>query len=116
MEPKRLAAVQSYVKQRLAGNITEVLNLLSDDCVLVDSDEKKTEYTGKESIKKYFEARPPPMISPFISEPQVNKDNTITITLSALVKTLTVTFYFVTDSSIIAKLVLVDGGILSKVF
>lgn len=113
MESKRLSVVQEYIKFRLVGDIPNILKLLTEKCVLVDSDAKKTEYVGEESIKKFFENRPPPMITPTISEPTLGQDETITIVLSTMVKTLTVNFSFEKDSDLIRKITLTESGLLS---
>lgn len=113
METPQQIAVRTYIKHRLAGEIDAIIKLISSSCVLIDSDAKKTEFTGEEAIRKFFSSHPPPSITPSISDPTLNKDGTVTIILSVLVKTLTVTFSFDTNSSLINRIVLVEGGLLS---
>lgn len=113
MEAKRQSIVKEYIKYRLVGDTDSIIKLLSSTCILVDSDTKKTEYTGEESLRKFFASRPPPSISPLIGEPIINKDGNITIVLNAFVKTLTVTFGFENESEVINKITLVEGGLLS---
>jgi hypothetical protein len=110
LDSQRSAAVKKYIDHRLAGTIDELLKLLSTDCVLVDSDAKKTEYTGKDALKAYFESKPPPMVKPFISDPKVNENGTITIVLNAVIRSVDVVFEFVTESALVKKISLTERG------
>lgn len=121
MEETRKEVVNTYIKHRMSGDVESILKLFASECSIIDSDAKKTEYkktveTGDEVLRNFLVNRPPPSITPLISDPVLNKDETISITLSALVKTLQVTFSFVNESSLINKIVLVEGGLLSGWF
>lgn len=116
LDVKRSNVVKQYIALRMAGNVDEILKLFSSDFVMVDSDSNKTQYTGEEALRAFFAARPPPMVTPFISDPVTNADATITLTLSVVVKKLFVTFSFPTDSVEINKIVLTESSVLSGWF
>jgi hypothetical protein len=121
MEEARKKVVNTYVKHRILGDVDPILKLFAPECVIIDSDTKKTEYkkteeSGDDVLRSFLVERPPPSITPLISDPVLNNDGTITITLSAIVKKLHVTFSFANESSLINKIVLVESGLLSGWF
>lgn len=112
----RTDVVKQYMAYRVANNVDQILELFSPDFVMVDSDSAKTEFTGEVALRKFFADRPAPMVAPWVSDPVTNADGTVSITLSAVVKKLYVTFSFNSESNLIQRIVLVEGDVLGGWF
>lgn len=99
--------VQKYLSLRESNDIPELLKLFASGGMLIDTDNNS--YAGGH-LKTYYEINPPPSVKPSISEPVVDKNENITLTLTFLfIKTIQVKFEF--ENNLIKKLTLSKTGL-----
>jgi vacuolar-type H+-ATPase subunit I/STV1 len=121
LEAQKTTAM-NFTNLRMRERTMEFMKLLSTDCIVFNVDTKE-ETTGEAKIIRYFRSNPPNFNEPFVSSPFINKDGTITIGLSKVLKTMEeqdfekqpllitkLTFSFEGDSELIKKITIVSGG------